>query len=266
MKKFLFITFWVLILLASTAHFVWTYRSYLTELFLSRQLGVPITIGKIEVNSKAIQITNLIIYNPPKALRPIALRVESIQVNNPLTSYLKDPILIREVVLKNLFIDIELYDPKGEKSNWHTIFQQSSEDQKKTRSFLSIKRSAIVRDLLLENIHIHLIQNSDAQEDFSPIKKLEFKNIDTKKGVPTKEISNIIIQHVVNSAFIIKGLKAIFSLPKSLLQTLIDPGALYPPSHKGKKGKAEKPSEKSEAPTKKAGPENKSSSEATTTH
>lgn len=117
--------------------------------------------------------------------------------------------------MTDLYVNIQIYTKDQTKGNWQTISANVAVDHK---SLLSVERQAIIKKLILNNIQIDLILADGTMRSLSPIPRLEFDNITSEKGIPTEEIAEIIIQKMMQSIFLEKGLKLIIDAPVDVIK------------------------------------------------
>lgn len=193
----------------------WLNIAYLLAKGISSKTRASVTIEAVRFHKNALIAHNFQMANPKGARLPTALKVETIGVRAPYTNYLKNPIVIDEIYLDNLYVNIQIYNKSQTEGNWHTIIQNVSQDNE---SPFSIKRKALIKKLRLVNIRIDLILSDGKLRQLSPIQKLEFENITTEKGIPIQEISEIIVEKMIQSIFLEKGLKGIIEAPANIIK------------------------------------------------
>jgi len=215
MRKLFGIFFFLIIIVIGLGTLAYFNSAYLLATIISHKTHVPVSIESLDFYKREFTIRDLQMANPKKARLPTALKVETIDVKAPYKHYLKNPIVIDEIHLNNMYINIQIYDKAQTKGNWHTIIDNI---QIENKSPLSVEREAIIKRLLLTNIRIDLILSNGELHHLSPIEKIEFKDITTEKGIPIQEISEIIVQKMMQSIFLEKGLKAIIEAPVDIIR------------------------------------------------
>lgn len=178
----------------------------------------PVSIKDVIWEKDSFTIDDIMIANPKPARLPAAMRVKSVKVDAPYKQYFEDPILINQIHLDNVYVNIQIYNKDQTEGNWQTLMGNMAVDYK---SPLSIERSALIKKLILTNIQIDLILSDGKLHHLSPIERLEFDNISSDKGIPTQEISEIIVQKMMQSIFLKKGLKSIIEAPVDIIKGVI---------------------------------------------
>ncbi|QVL57220.1 MAG: hypothetical protein KFB93_07510 [Simkaniaceae bacterium] len=218
MKKLIGILLGIIIILGVGGYIAYANSSLILAQIISHKTQVPVTIKKVEFYKESFSIQELQMSNPKEARLPTALKVESIEIDSPYRQYFEDPILIDQILVNNVYVNIQIYDKAQTKGNWHTIMDNMAEEH---NSPLSIERSALIKKLILTNIQVDLILSDGSMHHLSPINRLEFNNINSDKGIPIQEISEIIVQKMMNSIFLEKGLKAIIEAPIDIIKGVL---------------------------------------------
>ncbi|MEM7174857.1 MAG: hypothetical protein AAF443_02870 [Chlamydiota bacterium] len=222
MRKLLAILIFFLLLVLGYGYFVYYHAGYLLEKIIASKTNLSATVGELRFDPGQIAIENFQIANPKEAKLPTALKVETISVTAPYKNYLKNPIVIDNIHLEQIYINIQLYDRSQTRGNWQTLIAKMKENTKET-SFFSIERETEIKRLLLTNIRIDLILANGQRRMLSPIRRLEFHNISSAEGIPIQKITQAIIQHMMQSIFLEKGLRSLFQAPESLLRGIFSP-------------------------------------------
>jgi len=223
-KNSFLIPLWAIILLLAILQLININFSHILGSVISSKLGVPVQIEKLHWNLEKITLHNLKVKNPKKSHLPYALMVEEVTLHTPLHNYFDDPIYLDTLLLDHIHVSIEFFNQDRSEGNWHTIFanlQNGNDDHKKNG------KSWVIKNLNLYDIHVELLNVGGKVQTLSPIAQLEFHNLNTEKGIPTEEITQIVVNHMMNSIFLVKGLKTIFTLPKNILETLFDPTRVF---------------------------------------
>lgn len=218
MKKLIGILLAIIIILGVAGYVAYVNSALILAQIISHKTQVPVTIKKVEFSKKSFTIHELQMSNSKEARLPTALKVEMIKVNSPYRQYFEDPIFIDQILVSNVYVNIQIYDKEQTKGNWHTIMNNMEEEH---NSPLSVERPAIIKKLILTNIQIDLILSDGSIHHLSPIDRLEFDNLDSDKGIPIQEISEIIVQKMMNSIFLEKGLKAIIKAPVDIIKGVL---------------------------------------------
>ena len=215
MKKLIAILLAIALVLGGLGYLAYRNSAAILAEMISKKTMTPVSIKSIEWRKDRFTIKDLTIGNPKGTRLPTVLQVETLNVEAPYRQYFKNPIIIDQILLDNVYVNIQIYDRNQTQGNWQTIIANMAIDHK---SPLSIERPAIIKKLILLNIQIDLILSDGKLRRLSPIPRLEFENISSDKGIPTQEISEIIVQKMMHSIFLEKGLKTIIEAPVDVIK------------------------------------------------
>ena len=218
MKKFIVILLAIILVIAGLSYLAYLNSSMILAEVISKKTMTPVSIKDVIWGKDSFTIDDIMIANPKTARLPTAMRVKSIKVTAPYKQYLESPILINQIHLDTVYINIQIYNKEQTEGNWQTLMGNMAVDHK---SPLSIERAALIRKLILTNIQIDLILSDGEIHHLSSIERLEFDNISSDKGIPTQEISEIIVQKMMQSIFLQKGLKSIIEAPVNIIKGII---------------------------------------------
>lgn len=218
MKRVIAILLGILILLGAASYLAYANSNLILAHIISRKTHLPVTIKKISYHKNAFVIHDLQLANPKGTRLPTALKTETIQVDAPHRQYLEDPIVINQIHVNHSYVNIQVYNKAQTEGNWHTIINNMSEDH---NSPLSVERPSVIKKLILTNIQIDLILADGSIRHLTPIERIEFDNVNSERGIPIEEISEIIVQKMMGQIFIEKGLKTIIQAPVNIIKGVI---------------------------------------------
>ncbi len=218
MKRLLCIFVAVLLIIASMVYIAYANASLILAELIGHKTHTTVTIEDINFHSKSFSIEKLRIANPKEARLPTAMKVETIGIEAPYKQYFWNPIIIDKIEMSDVYVNIQLYTKDQTQGNWQTILANMEQDHK---SFFSVQREAIIKRLIFTNIQIDLILSDGRLHKLSPIERLEFDDVTSDKGIPTQEISEIIMQKMMHSIFLQQGLKTIIEAPATVIKGVL---------------------------------------------
>jgi len=236
MKAFFTTLILLIILIVIIGAFVAYHK--VPELFeekLSKKLGVPVKVENIHFYTDAFEITNLTIYNPKGSTLPIAFKAKTIRFEAPYLNYIHPHIIINRVAIDDVYVGIEFYDKDNTHGNWTKIIKNLNGDQDENQTKPpengkkkpQRERTVLIKHLIITNINIELILKELGHKKLSPIDKIEFTNINSEQGLPIDEITELIVQKLMEQISILGGfgnmLKEIIFLPKEAVDVLFSP-------------------------------------------
>ncbi len=235
MNKHLYRTIVFFILIAAITLVLYTNSRSILSNIISHKMRVPVSITDISFRPRGFSIHELKIKNPKQATEKHALKAKTITIDAPYINYIKKPVVIDEITINGVYVSIEFYDKKNKEGNWITLLKNIDKDN---TSIFSFERVAIIKKLILTNITIDLTFAGQRTQRLSPIDRLEFDNVSSEKGIPTQEITEIIIKKLMGSVFVLSGLAKIFEtvveIPIDVLELIFDPSKLFPKKKKNK--------------------------------
>ena len=215
MGKLFRILFLFLIIFIVLFYVARSYRASLLATIISHKTNTPISIEEVNFHKTGITIERFQMGNPKGTRFPTALSVDTIEVKAPYKNYLKDPIYIDTIHLKDVYVNIQIDNRAQTEGNWQTIIADMNKDKK---TFFSIEKKTVIRKLFLTNVKIVIILSDGKLHELSPIEILQFDNVSTEKGIPIHEISEIIVAKMMHSIFIQQGIKNILNVPFNIIK------------------------------------------------
>ncbi len=174
---------------------------------LSKKLGVQVTIGDIHLSMNTIDVQKVSIGNTPGGTLPQSFSADQVLSVAPLFSYLHKDIVIDEIDIDNIFLGLEFDAPGQKTGNWTKIMAnlEASEKQSGGKS----NKTVMIKKLVLTNINITLAYRTGGKppQKLSPIKRLEFTNVSSTTGLPTEQITEIIMREMLKQVFSREGLQ-----------------------------------------------------------
>lgn len=193
---------------------------------LEEKLQVHVSIDDLHVTWDSIDIQKLEIGNPNKYKLPKAFSVEQILIEAPIPNYLHEQIVIDRMELDNIFVGLEFDNQKNKNGNW-TVLMKNLHDS--IRSHRTDGKTVLIRKLILNNLQITLAyrDGSKSPQKIKTIKHLEFDNVTSEKGLPTEQITAIIMRHMLRSIFTLENLgnmlEGILESPQKAPQMILKP-------------------------------------------
>lgn len=188
---------------------LWSRMPDMVASSLSKKLKVGVDIDDMKLSMNNIGVEKFIIYNPATYQLPKAFSAETINIEAPLTHYLKENIEIDQITVSNVYIGLEFDSIKSTKGNWSTILANAESAQ--TESSRSAgEKTVFIKRLLLTNIRAELLYQSDGKvRKLKPIKQIELKNISSKGGNLGDQLLNSALGQAVKQIFVEENLKDI---------------------------------------------------------
>ena len=204
---------------------------------LSKKMKVPVGIEAIHFTTDSIKIDQLEIGSPKGYTLQKAFSSDTLLVKAPLTHYFQDQIVIDEIKIDQIYLAIEFERPGSSKGNWTTIMQNyknattHSPPSSQATSSKTNKpgKSVLIKRLLLTNINVDLAYKEGGVplKHLKPISQLEFTNITSQKGIPSEQITQLILEQALRSIFDQENLQnmieGFMQSPQQGVQNLLSP-------------------------------------------
>ena len=185
---------------------------------ISHTTQTPVMINNITFHSKAFTIQDLIISNPKEAYIPTAFKAEVVEIDASYKQYLKNLIIIDKIEMNNVYINIEFYTEDKIEGNWQDLIENMEVAHQPPSKG---KRQALIKKLVLNNVQVTLILSDGKIRRLSPITQLEFDDITSEQGIPTKEISEIIARKMIYTIFRDEGLNLVIKIPIKVIKKIL---------------------------------------------
>lgn len=222
MKRAFIVTILLIVIFIGGGSLVILNLDQIISSVLSKKLDVKTSLKKLTFTKDNIDLTSFKIENPKNSSIKDAIKIEKLNINAPFTQLLANPIVIDEIALDTVYVSLILSRDNKSACNWNILYNNMSTDDPK---WYSIQRTALIKHLILKNVTIELQMFGKSPQTLSPIEKIEFHNIDVDKGIPTKEISNIIVSKMIGSIFSLSSIKSILGLPFNAVESIFKKGS-----------------------------------------
>ncbi len=177
---------------------------------LSKRLQVGVEIGDMSLSPNSIGVQRFTIDNPPRYKLPKAFSAQKIDIEAPLTRYIKNDIVIEQILVSDVYIGLEFESIKSTKGNWSTILANAESAQEESSKTAS-EKTVFIKRLLLTNIQVDLYyQNESKVRKLKTIPQIELTNISSKGGNISDQIMNSALGQAVKEVFVQENLKDIF--------------------------------------------------------
>lgn len=172
---------------------------------LSKKMKVPVEIEDIRFTKNSVKIDTLEIGNPRGYTLQKAFSTDSLLISAPWTNYLDEKIIIDEIRFDQVYLGAEFDRPGTKNGNWTTIMQNYKDATASKSSSSSEKsgKSVLIKRLLLTNINVDLAYREGGVplKHLPTISKIEFTNVTSEKGIPSEQITNLILQQAIRAIF-----------------------------------------------------------------
>jgi hypothetical protein len=219
LKKIIVLTSLIILFLFPLfIYFAYLNSGWILAQNLSHMTKTPVTIHQVDFHRDCFKIEQLVVGNPQEAYIPAAFRAKTVEIRAPYSQYLKKSITIDQIVIDDIYINIEFYTPDKIEGNWQVLIENMKQEN---RSPSKTGRKTLIKELVLTNVQVNLILSDGKIHRLSPIKHLEFQNVTSEEGIPIKEISEIIARKMVYSVLKEEGLNLIIKIPLQVMKKIL---------------------------------------------
>lgn len=166
---------------------------------LSKQMQVEVKIDKMHLSPNSLGIENIFVGNPQGYQLPKAFSCGSIHVAAPLLNYIKDPIIIDEITIDQVYFALELTPQQGALSNWSKILSnmpKASSKEKTQEKETKKGTKVLIKKIVLTNITPEMILVTGKSQKMPKIDRLELNNVSSEDGVPIEPIAALILEKI----------------------------------------------------------------------
>ena len=209
---------WKLILLIILAFlvFLWLVKSPFLSSYLTAKLRVPVSIQHISVWPSSASLYNFRIKNPDGFKAEYALTAESTEIDYQLSQLFGNPLVIDQILIDNIFLGIECSDGSCSENNWTAIGERMPKEKS--------NQEVIIHKLVLTNLTAEIsgLQALGGKKLTRRVERLEFDEIDSKKGFPTEEL----VRRLFQGAGLQQYLKNLFN-PQKIIEQYLSPLKIF---------------------------------------
>lgn len=195
--------------------FIWLIKAPLLSSYLSDKMRVPVSIGRISIFPHHASIHDFTIKNPKGFKMRRAFEVDKVDVEYQWRQLFRDPLVIDQITMDQIFLRVEFSNALGTKNNWTAIAQGMPKQ--------TSKRQVILHKLLLLNINVEIVGLGLTGKTITrQIDRIEIDDIDSRNGFPTE----LLIQKIFGGAGIQQFIKDAFD-PQQMMQKALSPFKLF---------------------------------------
>jgi uncharacterized protein involved in outer membrane biogenesis len=176
---------------------------------LSKKMKVDVHIQHIGGDINTIYVDGIVIDNPDGAFLPQAFSCDKVTFNAALPNYLEEDVVIEEIILDNIYFDLEFDKPRGKKGNWATIMNNAHDSGDEMKNELQGKapvgdatRSVQIRKLVLNQIKTDLVDRKTRQVQHLPaIDQITLHNLQSEGGSVMNQVVKLVLGQSLKAIF-----------------------------------------------------------------
>lgn len=201
----------LVLILVGLIVFAWLVKAPVMSSYITEKMGIPVNIGSIGMWPSKTVIHRFTIDNPFGFSHRKAFKADDIVIKYRFGSLTAEPSEIDLIVLDGVYLNIELRDKSGKDNNWAAIAAQMPEHKSNKR--------VIIHKLIIRNMTVET-QGAGANalgiSGTRHFDEMEFNEIDSADGFPTKELISRIFQDVGLMQYIQNLIKPVQQIQKAL--------------------------------------------------
>lgn len=194
---------------------------------LSMKLHTNVVIGKMIIRPSSFTIYDLTIFNPNSSKLTIAFQAQELRFDIPLIRFLYPQILFEQITISNIYAGVELYDKKNTYGNWTQLLNNLNSDEPRVAAQSLRTKTVFVNQLIFNNSTVDLALSGKSAHRLKPIPQLSFYNINSQKGLPMNQITDLIARKFMQEVSILGNvgnmLQDIISIPTNTVKGLLFP-------------------------------------------
>ncbi len=204
----------VLLVLIGLCLFFWFTKTPFIASYLSEKMGVSVSIKDISIRPSQSIITDFSIKNISGFKTKTAFKSEMTQIQYRLRQLFGSPTEIDRIELDNVFLSIEFSNPLGTANNWTAIAARMPKQEKRS--------DVIIHKLILNNLVVEIRGLGFEPPTTKTFGRMEFDEIDSREGFPTKEL----IRKIFGQAGLLQYIQDVFN-PQKVLEKYLSPLRLF---------------------------------------
>lgn len=132
MKKIIGIIILIIVIIVILLFVAWGNKTWIADRYLSRTLGVPVSIQTLDVSKDHVSIVKLHVGNPKLSKTKTAFQSDEIAIDSTWQEFRGDPLTINGITDQNIFLGLEYYNASGSENTWAVIMGSGKKDKKKS--------------------------------------------------------------------------------------------------------------------------------------
>lgn len=197
------------LLVVAAAVFLWLIKTPLIATYLTHKLGVPVSLNWISLTPSQTKMKGFKINNPIGYKSATAFKAKQIEIDYAFRQLFSNPMEVNEIDMENVFLDIELNNISGAKNNWTAIAARMPKEGASAKEWQIHKLAITNLTVVIRGLGLK------GGTKKKTIPHIEFHNISSKTGFPTKKL----IQAIFEGAGIQEYIQDLFQIqPVDLIQ------------------------------------------------
>lgn len=196
---------------------LWLLIAPIASSYLSKTLGMKVSVGSVTIRPSVMKISNFRIDNPWKYKATRAFEAGSITSFYDWNRLKNNPSIIDQIEIDQVYLRIEFANPLGTKNNWTDLIANMPKRK-------SDAKEVIVRKLVMKNMTVRITgMGITAKNQTKTFDRMEFSNVSSKHGFPVDEL----IVKIFGNAGLMQYIQNVIPDPGGMIKQLL-PKKLIP--------------------------------------
>lgn len=196
--------------------FIWLLIAPIASSYLSKTLGMKVSVGSVTIRPRVVKISNFKIDNPWKYKATRAFEADSITSFYEWNRLKDNPSIIDRIEIDQIYLGIEFANPLGTKNNWSDLLSNMPER--------SDAKEVIVHKLVMKNMTVKITgMGIMAKTQTKTFDRMEFSNVSSKHGFPVDEL----IVKIFGNAGLMQYIQDVIPDPGKMIKQLL-PKKIFP--------------------------------------
>jgi len=161
---------------------LWLIKAPIISSYLSKTLGMHVSISTIGIGSSQMNMRYFKIVNPRKYVEQYALTADSIRFGYQWKELRDTPAIIDRIEIDGIKLAIEFANPLGTQNNWTDLIAKMPPKKEHAKE-------VIVKKLVLKNLTVNIRgMGLLGKNETKTIDQMEFNDVSSNEGFPMKEL------------------------------------------------------------------------------
>lgn len=186
---------WKIVVLMSVAFiiFIWLIKAPIMSWYLTDMIKVPVSMKSISMWPSQTIIRQFRVSNPRGFKNKSALEAKNTTIDYRFKQLMSNPTEIDLIKIDGIFLSIDCTNPLCSSNNWTAIGDRMAMKEKKAEKKKG--RKVVLHKLILSDLTVEIRGLGINQPpQIKKIARLEFNEINSDKGFPTKKLIQAIFQ------------------------------------------------------------------------
>jgi len=204
----------IVLLIIAAIVFLWLIKAPIMSAYISNKMKVPVAVGNISMWPSQTTIRDFKISNPRGFKTKAAFEADHTTISYDFKRLTGEVSEIDKILIDGVYLSIDCSNSSCSSNNWTAIGAQMPKEDKRIHEVL-------VHDLILTNMTVEIrgLGLYGGKPETKYFDRMEFREIDSRTGFPTKEL----ITKIFGNAGIMDYIKGVFDLPQNAIQKFLNP-------------------------------------------